>query len=341
MRAAPAQCAHRCDLTPNASAADYLLYPAHALDPGDAAALDAALPPRRGALLVCQEPWCHGWANRSHPRVAAVVGYHRNFDFWLPNRCPEILDLATRGAPPPAGSAAREGRGGVGGGGSNSGRGAGSEAARVAAFVSNCNTPVRHAVLEMLMRMLPVDSYGQCLRNANFSAANPVEHGYFGAQTYLQKHRAARRYPFVVAMENTELFDYVTEKVFDAYYAGAVPIYLGAPNIAEYVPGLHSLLLVRSFSAPVVGKPHEELLRMDLLAAEIRRLLAVPEELRRKHQYAWAERSPVVRRCREVARLGSIIPPSARLVREERQYDRMAYTFCGACEAARAREGLK
>ena len=29
---------------------------------------------------------------------------------------------------------------------------------------------------------------------------------------------------------------YVTEKIFDSFQAGTVPVYMGAPNIADYIP---------------------------------------------------------------------------------------------------------
>ena len=41
---------------------------------------------------------------------------------------------------------------------------------------------------------------------------------------------------FVLAYENAIRNDYVTEKIFDVLKSGFVPIYLGAPNIEEYVP---------------------------------------------------------------------------------------------------------
>ena len=167
LRDMPEQCRGRCELVADSSDAELLLFPAHAFDPDGP--LDAHLTAGQRALLVCQEPWCHNWANRTHPRVAAVIGYHRDMTFWLPSRCPELLDLARRGPPPPARS---------------------QHGAKVAAFVSNCHTPVRQAVLEALMQAIPVDSYGQCLHNADFNTT--VEHGFFGARTYYQKHEAAR-----------------------------------------------------------------------------------------------------------------------------------------------------
>lgn len=42
---------------------------------------------------------------------------------------------------------------------------------------------------------------------------------------------------FCVCYENTkDVRGYVSEKIFDCFKAGVVPVYLGASNICEYVP---------------------------------------------------------------------------------------------------------
>jgi len=42
---------------------------------------------------------------------------------------------------------------------------------------------------------------------------------------------------FAICYENAEGFSgYITEKIFDCFVAGCVPIYWGAPNVAEYIP---------------------------------------------------------------------------------------------------------
>jgi len=33
-----------------------------------------------------------------------------------------------------------------------------------------------------------------------------------------------------------ELPGYITDKIFDCFFVGTIPIYLGAPDIAEYIP---------------------------------------------------------------------------------------------------------
>lgn len=44
------------------------------------------------------------------------------------------------------------------------------------------------------------------------------------------------KYRFSVCFENMPMKGYVTEKLFDCFYAGTVPIYWGAPDINELVP---------------------------------------------------------------------------------------------------------
>ncbi len=51
------------------------------------------------------------------------------------------------------------------------------------------------------------------------------------------KTESMKNYKFAIAIENTgNECGAVTEKIFDAMAAGCVPIYLGAPDIEEYVP---------------------------------------------------------------------------------------------------------
>ncbi len=43
-------------------------------------------------------------------------------------------------------------------------------------------------------------------------------------------------YRFSLCFENMPMLGYVTEKIFDCFYAGTVPIYLGAPDISDLIP---------------------------------------------------------------------------------------------------------
>lgn len=50
------------------------------------------------------------------------------------------------------------------------------------------------------------------------------------------KDKAISESKFVLAYENAIQADYVTEKIYDVLKSGAVPVYLGAPNINRYIP---------------------------------------------------------------------------------------------------------
>jgi hypothetical protein len=52
-----------------------------------------------------------------------------------------------------------------------------------------------------------------------------------------RKRDVLSAYDFAICYENNRGFPgYITEKIFDCLFAGTVPIYLGAPNIAEHIP---------------------------------------------------------------------------------------------------------
>ncbi len=44
------------------------------------------------------------------------------------------------------------------------------------------------------------------------------------------------QYKFSICYENSSLNGWISEKIFDSFFAGCVPIYLGAPNITDYIP---------------------------------------------------------------------------------------------------------
>lgn len=50
------------------------------------------------------------------------------------------------------------------------------------------------------------------------------------------KNAVMRQYKFAIAYENAAFPGYVSEKIFDAFFAGCVPIYIGAPDVTDYIP---------------------------------------------------------------------------------------------------------
>ncbi len=43
-------------------------------------------------------------------------------------------------------------------------------------------------------------------------------------------------YNFVLCIENQSINGYITEKIFDSFFSGSIPIYLGAPDVSKYIP---------------------------------------------------------------------------------------------------------
>lgn len=50
------------------------------------------------------------------------------------------------------------------------------------------------------------------------------------------KKETYKNYKFSLCYENVSYKNYITEKIFDCFFAGCVPIYLGAPNIQDFIP---------------------------------------------------------------------------------------------------------
>ncbi len=55
--------------------------------------------------------------------------------------------------------------------------------------------------------------------------------------TIPEKRAILSRYKFSICFENARnIPGYITEKIFDSFFAGCIPIYLGAPNIKNFIP---------------------------------------------------------------------------------------------------------
>ena len=125
------------------------------------------------------------------------------------------------------------------------------------AVMSNCMAKNgRTEYLKELMKFMHVDSFGTCVGNAKIGDAILARHGFGNGSRdhFAGDYRGVKKevfagYPFVLAFENANCYDWVTEKPFDALLAGAVPVYIGAPNVNDYLPP-NSYIDARFFSGP-------------------------------------------------------------------------------------------
>ena len=101
-------------------------------------------------------------------------------------------------------------------------------------IAKNCHSRNRRETLvRLLQKYVRVDSVSSCMNNHPWPADIPRTN----------KDDLQKRYLMYLAAENSVEKDYVTEKVYGGLINGAVPLYLGSPNIQEFVP-THSVIEV-------------------------------------------------------------------------------------------------
>ena len=88
-----------------------------------------------------------------------------------------------------------------------------------AAMISNClpEFQARTNLLQALLAAGRVDSYGKCLHNKDFEITEAEAGGWEP-----QKERTLGQYRALLAWENTQDKNYVSEKIFNALAAGVV-----------------------------------------------------------------------------------------------------------------------
>lgn len=155
---------------------------------------------------------------------------------------------------------------------------------------SGVNQSRREEYIAELMQYIDIDSYGRLYNNISIDGED---------KGWDSKIALYEQYKFVIAFENSVLEDYVTEKLYDPLRAGAVPIYMGAPNADDYMPGDNCVINTNNFASPKE------------LACYIKQCYADDNEYMKYHQWRqrpWRESfvqkelilddSPFVRLCR-------------------------------------------
>ena len=90
--------------------------------------------------------------------------------------------------------------------------------------------------LGVLQRMLPRTVANQIANIVATRRRRAVQALNLGPVPPLEKLAVIRSYRFVVCYENTSTPGYISEKLFDCLFAGCVPVYLGEPNIQQFIP---------------------------------------------------------------------------------------------------------
>lgn len=121
---------------------------------------------------------------------------------------------------------------------------------RFAVFVaSNCDrggADKRTAYVKELMKYIPIDSYGLCLQNVppeSFTRNTDLSR-------YEDKIKLFRDYKFVLAFENSNTSDYISEKLSQAILGQSLPVFMGAANVDDWLPAPHSVIRTDQFASP-------------------------------------------------------------------------------------------
>ena len=121
----------------------------------------------------------------------------------------------------------------------------------VAIFTSNCHAAgasQRYQYIEELSKLIKVHSYGKCHKNADEPSMPEDPQWPAPAQRRARKVKVLSHYKFYLAFENLAVDDYVSEKVFEGLFAGAVPVYRGAKQISQFMPGNDSFINANDMS---------------------------------------------------------------------------------------------
>eukprot|EP01116_Phalansterium_solitarium_P022187 TRINITY_DN7233_c0_g1_i2.p1 TRINITY_DN7233_c0_g1~~TRINITY_DN7233_c0_g1_i2.p1 ORF type:complete len:366 (+),score=74.48 TRINITY_DN7233_c0_g1_i2:98-1195(+) len=112
-------------------------------------------------------------------------------------------------------------------------------------IASNCQPRNgRNEYVGEMMKHTNIHAYGRCHHNKDF----PPFPDSVGPGT--RKLNITRQYKFAITFDNHNEDHYVSEKFFQALVAGAVPVYMGAPNIDLFAPSVKSVIKATDFSGP-------------------------------------------------------------------------------------------
>lgn len=135
----------------------------------------------------------------------------------------------------------------------------------IAVFITSC-VPWRLRLVKELQRHLIIDTFGGC-----FPGRPRTKPWSFETNTKLT---SMTKYKMILSIENSICTDYATEKLYGPLLHGAVPVYLGAPNVAELVPDKDAIINLLDFNS------------VQALAAYLKSMLDNPQAMYRKH-HAW------------------------------------------------------
>jgi len=114
-------------------------------------------------------------------------------------------------------------------------------------MISNCGgTNGRIDYIHLMTEAgLKIDSYGRCIHNRDLPQRQ-------GSHFMATKISLQTKYLFSNVFENSNVKDYVTEKLFGSFVAGSVPVHMGVENnVSKFGPSPKSIISIHDFPSAI------------------------------------------------------------------------------------------
>ncbi|CAG8753787.1 35408_t:CDS:1, partial [Racocetra persica] len=110
-------------------------------------------------------------------------------------------------------------------------------------FIASHWTKFRESWIPSLQEHIPIASFGSVHWNTNFD----IHPECANSDSYELKLCIISKYPFHLYIETSQEKDYTTDKLWDVFKSGSVPIIWGAPNIRSHLPHPESAIFIEDF----------------------------------------------------------------------------------------------
>ncbi|CAG8657099.1 3045_t:CDS:1 [Cetraspora pellucida] len=110
-------------------------------------------------------------------------------------------------------------------------------------FIASHSTKFRETWIPTLKEHIPIASFGSVHWNTNWD----IHPECTNLEPYELKNCIISKYPFHLYIETSQEKDFTTEKLWDVFKSGSVPIIWGDPNIRSYLPDPKSAIFIEDF----------------------------------------------------------------------------------------------
>lgn len=106
-------------------------------------------------------------------------------------------------------------------------------------WMANDLSMIRRGAIKSFGLSTKFDLYGPGweheFKSTDLELSKAIKQSYRGCIPYEKKLETISKYRFTLCFENMAFPGYITEKIFDAFYAGTIPVYYGATDISSYI----------------------------------------------------------------------------------------------------------